>query len=163
MSTGATINVCGGEWTANNDGTVAAGNNGVLVSQNNRYESGWACKSVLNVTGGTFKGGYDCWGMGPGQEPDDAQINIKGGNFNANPASYLVNGYKTVEANGIYNVVVDPVAMIGTTEYATLQEALNVGGDVTLLRNVTITEPATLAGGKTAVLDLNGKTLSACR
>jgi hypothetical protein len=84
-----------------------------------------------------------------------------GGNFNANPASYLVNGYKTVEANGIYNVVVDPVAMIGTKEYATLQEALNVGGNVTLLRNVTITEPATLAGGKTAVLDLNGKTLTA--
>ena len=161
MSTGATINVSGGDWTANGDGTVAGGNQGVLVSQNNRNEKGWACKSILNVTGGTFKGGYDCWGMGPGQEPDDAQINISGGNFNANPASYLVNGYKTSESNGVYNVVVDPVAKIGETEYATLQEAFNVGGNVTLLRNVTITEPATLVGGKTAVLDLNGKTLTA--
>ena len=161
MSTGATINVSGGEWTANGDGTVAAGNNGVLVSQNNRYESGWACKSILNVTGGTFKGGYDCWGMGPGQEPDDAQINIKGGNFNANPSAYVANDYKAVENNGIWNVVVDPAVKIGTTEYATLQEAFNVGGNITLLRDVTVSETATLAGGKTAVLDLNGKTLTA--
>lgn len=105
MSTGATINVSGGEWIANNDGTVANDNNGVLVSQNNRYETGWACKSILNVTGGTFKGGYNCYGMGPGVEPDDAQINIKGGNFNADPASYVVAGYEAVEKNGAYNII----------------------------------------------------------
>ena len=161
MSTGATINVSGGEWTSNGDGTVVGDNQAVLVCQNNRYETSWACKSVLNVTGGTFKGGYNCYGMGPGVEADDAQIKISGGNFNADPKSYVVNGYKAVESNGVYNVVVDPVAKIGETEYATLQEAFNVGGNVTLLRDVTITEPATLAGGKTAVLDLNGKTLTA--
>lgn len=161
MSTGATINVYGGEWTANGDGTVSNDNAGVLVSQNNRYESGWACKSILNVTGGTFKGGYNCYGMGPGVEADDAQINIKGGNFNADPKSYVVNGYKAVESNGVYNVVVDPVAKIGETEYATLQEAFNAGGEITLLRDVTISETATLAEGQTVVLDLNGKTLAA--
>lgn len=160
MSTGATINVSGGEWTANGDGTVAGDNQAVLVSQNNRYESGWACKSILNVTGGTFKGGFNCYGMGPGVEADDAQINIKGGNFNADPKAYVVNGYKSVENNGTWNIAVDPVAKIGTTEYATLQEAFEVGGNITLLRDVTITEPATLSG-KTAVLDLNGKTLTA--
>lgn len=105
MSTGATINVSGGEWIANNDGTVATDNKAVLASQNNRYETGWACKSILNVTGGTFKGGYNCYGMGPGVEPDDAQINIKGGNFNADPASYVVAGYEAVEENGAYNII----------------------------------------------------------
>lgn len=160
MSTGATINVSGGEWTANNDGTVAGGNNGVLVSQNNRNEKGWACKSILNVTGGTFKGGYDCWGMGPGQEADDAQINIKGGNFNADPTSYVVNGYKAVESNGVYNVVVDPVAKIGETEYATLQEAFNAGGEITLLRDVKLTETVVVPAGLTLTLDLNGKTIT---
>ena len=161
MSTGAVVNVSGGEWTANGDGTVAGGNQAVLVSQNNRYETSWARKSILNVTGGTFKGGYDCWGSGPGQEPDDAQINISGGNFNANPASYLVNGYKTSESNGVYNVVVDPVAKIGETEYATLQEAFDEGGNITLLRDVATAETVVLAEGMTVVLDLNGKTLSA--
>ena len=75
-----------------------------MVSQNNRYETGWACKSILNVTGGTFKGGYNCYGMGPGVEPDDAQINIKGGNFNSNPASYVAEGFGATEDNGIWTV-----------------------------------------------------------
>ena len=104
MSTGATINVSGGEWIANNDGTSANDNNAVLVSQNNRYETSWACKSILNVTGGTFKGGYNCYGMGPGVEPDDAQININGGNFNADPANYVTEGYGATEDNGTWSV-----------------------------------------------------------
>ena len=160
MTTGATINVSGGEWTANGDGTIANDNNGVLVSQNNRYESGWACKSILNVTGGTFKGGYDCYGMGPGVEADDAQINISGGNFNANPSAYVVEGYKIKEGT-TYEIVLDPAAKIGSTEYATLNEAFEVGGEITLLRNVTLSETATLEGDKTVVLDLNGKTVTA--
>ena len=160
MSTGATINVSGGEWIANNDDTVAGGNQGVLVSQNNRYESGWACKSVMNVTGGTFKGGYDCWGSGPGQEPDDAQINIKGGNFNADPTSYLVEGFKIQEGTE-YNVVVDPVAKIGNTEYDTLEEAFEAaqaGSIVTVLRNVTLTEQLELPAGIT--FNGNGKQIN---
>lgn len=152
MSTGATINVSGGEWTANGDGTVAAGNNGVLVSQNNRYESGWACKSVLNVTGGTFKGGYDCWGMGPGQEPDDAQINIKGGNFNANPANYVVAGYEATENAGTYTVA-KPAAL------QALEAALANGGNVTLTNDVTLLESIEIENN--VVLDLNGKTITA--
>ena len=152
MSTGATINVSGGEWTANGDGTVAAGNNGVLVSQNNRYESGWACKSVLNVTGGTFKGGYDCWGMGPGQEPDDAQINIKGGNFNANPETYVVAGYEVTENSGTYTVA-KPAAL------QALETALAKGGNVTLTNDVTLLESIKIENN--VVLDLNGKTITA--
>ena len=152
MSTGATINVSGGEWIANNDGTVAAGNNGVLVSQNNRNEKGWACKSILNVTGGTFKGGYDCWGMGPGVEPDDAQINIKGGNFNADPASYVVAGYESVEENDIYTVA-KPKAL------ADFEAAIAKGGNVTLASDVTLLE--TINVKNEVVIDLNGKTVTA--
>ena len=160
MSTGARVNVSGGEWIANGDGTVATGNKAVLASQNNRYESGWACKSIINVTGGTFKGGFDCWGMGPGQEADDAQINISGGNFNANPERFIAKDYKAVEADGIWNVVVDPVAKVGDAEFATLQEAFNVGGEIVLLRNTELSEMVVLSEGKTAVLDLNGNEIS---
>jgi len=149
MSTGATINVSGGEWIANNDGTVAGGNQGVLVSQNNRNESGWACKSVMNVTGGTFKGGYDCWGMGPGVEADDAQINIKGGNFNADPTQYVVAGY---EVTGNYTVA-KPQALVA------LEEAIAKGGNVTLANDVTLLESLKIEN--TVVLDLNGKTITA--
>ncbi len=51
-----------------------------------------------------------------------------------------------VEANGV--------------KYATLQEAFNVGGDITLVCDVTASEPIVLAEGKTAVLDLNGFALN---
>lgn len=50
-------------------------------------------------------------------------------------------------------------AKIGETEYATLQEAFNVGGEITLLCNVTVDETVVLAEGKTATLDLNGKSI----
>ena len=153
MSTGATINVSGGEWIANNDGTVANDNNAVLVSQNNRYESGWACKSILNVTGGTFKGGYNCYGMGPGVEPDDAQINIKGGNFNADPKSYVVAGYESVEKNGAWTVA-KPQALVE------FEAAIAQGGNVTLAADITLLESVVIEGKK-VVLDLNGKTVNA--
>ena len=152
MSTGATINVSGGEWMANGDGTIAGDNQAVLVSQNNRYESGWACKSVLNVTGGTFKGGYNCYGMGPGVEADDAQINIKGGNFNANPAQYVVAGYEATEDAGNYTVG-KPQALVE------LEEAIAKGGNVTLSGDVTLLESLKIEN--TVVLDLNGKTITA--
>ncbi len=152
MTTGATINVSGGEWTANGDGTVAGGNQGVLVSQNNRNEKGWACKSILNVTGGTFKGGYDCWGMGPGQEPDDAQINIKGGNFNADPVNYVVAGYEVTENAGTYTV--DKPA-----DLKELEVAFAKGGNVTLTKDVTLLESIKVIN--TVTLDLNGKTITA--
>ena len=153
MSTGATINVSGGEWIANNDGTVVTDNNAVLVSQNNRYETGWACKSILNVTGGIFKGGYNCYGMGPGVEPDDAQINIKGGNFNANPANYVVAGYESVEENGVYTVG-KPKAL------ADFEAAIAKGGEVKLTADITLLESVVIEG-KNVVLDLNGKTVTA--
>ena len=152
MSTGATINVSGGEWTANNDGTVAGDNSAVLVSQNNRYESGWACKSILNVTGGTFKGGYNCYGDGPGVEADDAQINIKGGNFNADPENYVVAGYEVTENAGSYTV--DKPA-----DLKELEAALANGGNVTLTKDVTLLESIKVENKVT--LDLNGKTITA--
>ena len=157
MSTGATINVSGGEWIANNDGTVAGGNQGVLVSQNNRYEKGWACKSVMNVTGGTFKGGYDCWGSGPGAEPDDAQININGGNFNADPNQYVVDGKASVKnADGTWGII--DAATPKTEEE--LKTALASDGHIILGDDITLTETAVIEG-KNITIDLNGKTVTA--
>jgi hypothetical protein len=91
---------------------------------------------------------------------------LAGGTYSSNPLTWpglisVAEGYVVVENNNsTWSVAVDPAAKIGSTEYATLQEAFNVGGNITLLRDVTVSETATLAGGKTAVLDLNGKTLS---
>jgi len=96
MTSGGTINVSGGEWIANTDGTYANSNKSVLVAQ-----SADGAKSIVNVTGGTFKGGYNCYGNAVG----DAQINISGGNFNADPSGYLAEGYLTLKNNDIWTVM----------------------------------------------------------
>ena len=88
MTSGGTINVSGGEWIANTDGTYANSNKSVLVAQSDKQYNAGAGNAVVNVTGGTFKGGYNCYGNAVG----DAQINITGGNFNSNPANYVVAG-----------------------------------------------------------------------
>ena len=161
MTSGGTINVAGGEWIANTNGAVGDNSNlYVLTAQSNKYESGFAGPSIINVTGGTLRGGMDAWVLN-NIEGEKAELNISGGNFNVNPTRYLAADYKAVETDGIWTVVVDPAAKIGSTEYATLQEAFNIGGNITLLRDVATAETVVLAEGMTVVLDLNGKTLSA--
>ena len=139
MTSGGTINVSGGEWIANTDGTYANSNKSVLVAQSDKQYNAGAGNAIVNVTGGTFKGGYNCYGNAVG----DAQINIKGGNFNANPTNFLVEGCEANETNGIWTVRIAPVAKISETEYETLEAAVaaaKAGDTVTLLKDVTLTE-----------------------
>ena len=100
MTSGGTINVSGGEWIANTDGTYANSNKSVLIAQSDKQYNAGAGNAVVNVTGGTFKGGYNCYGNAVG----DAQINISGGNFNADPTYYIVEDKTATEANGIWTV-----------------------------------------------------------
>ena len=150
MTSGGTINVSGGEWIANTDGTYANSNKSVLVAQSDKQYNAGAGNAVVNVTGGTFKGGYNCYGNAVG----DAQINIKGGNFNANPANYVVAGYEAVEENGVYTVG-KPKAL------ADFEAAIAQGGNVTLSADITLLESVVIENGKEVVLDLNGKTVTA--
>ena len=53
------------------------------------------------------------------------------------------------------------VAKIEDNYYTSLQDAVNVGGEVTVLQNITLTETVTIEADKTVTLDLNGKTISA--
>ena len=89
MTSGGTINVEGGEWIANTDGTYANDNNAVLIAQSNKQYNAGAGNSIVNVSGGVFKGGYNCYGDAAG----DAQINISGGIFSVNPSDYCAENY----------------------------------------------------------------------
>ena len=141
MTSGGTINVAGGEWIANTDGTV--GNNSnlyVLTAQSNKYESGFAGPSIINVTGGTLRGGMDAWVLNNLPE-EKAELNISGGNFNANPSAYVVSGYKAVDNNGTWNI--EDVKVY--TE-AALKAAMIEGNDVILGADVVLTEAWTPVG-----------------
>lgn len=85
-------------------------------------------------------------------------ITVTGGTFSSDPTAYLAAGYTASENNGTFTVVPkDYVAQIGDTKYETLADAAAVGGDIKLLKDVTLTSG--LAINKDITLDLNGKTL----
>ena len=156
MTSGGVINVAGGEWTANTDGTI--GNNSnlyVLTAQNNKYESGYCGASIINVTGGTFRGGMDAWILND-VNVEKAELNISGGNFNADPKHYVEDGYLAIENNGIYNVV-QPTKVASAAE---LTAAVAKGGFITLTADIEVTEPIAVENGN-VTLDLNGKTITA--
>lgn len=73
---------------------------------------------------------------------------------------------KAYNATGTGELIIDGkcvsarVAEVNGVKYATLQEAFNVGGNITLICDVTASESIILAEGKTAVLDLNGFALN---
>lgn len=95
MTSGGTINVHGGEWIANKNGSIGDdSNSNVLTAQNNKYEGGYAGASIINVTGGIFHGGMDAWILNDATV-EKAELNISGGNFNANPGTYVEAGYKS--------------------------------------------------------------------
>lgn len=112
------------------------------------------------VTGGTFVTKIGC------SDASKLAGCISGGRFtnDAKEKTHPVlfnDDYDLVESDGYWTLQKkSPVAMIGDNGYTTLQKALNVGGEIILLQDITLAETVVLAQGKTAVLNLNGKTLS---
>lgn len=85
-------------------------------------------------------------------------ITVTGGTFSSDPSAYLAAGYTASANNGTFTVVPkDYVAQIGETKYETLAAAAAVGGDIKLLKDVTLTSGLKIE--KDITLDLNGKTL----
>ena len=161
MTSGGTINVKGGEWIANTDGTVGDNSNlYVLTSQNNSYESGYAGASVINVTGGTFRGGMDAWVLHADRN-EVAELNISGGNFNAKPSSYVEKGYEAEQdEDSIWTVSKMEYAEVGGEIYTSLQAAIDAAEDgdtVTVLKDQKL--KTSIVVDKEITLDLNGKTI----
>ena len=159
MTSGGIINVSGGEWIANTDGTIVNGDNkGALIAQS---QSG--AKSIVNVTGGTFEGGYCCYGDAAG----DAQINISGGNFNADPTTYVAANFEAEQnADGTwtvgrnYNIVTAP-SEDKAVNGAALAEAINttttpyiqLGAGEYTMPSITGAKEITITGTEDTVID----------
>ena len=129
-------------------------NGGVFSASNGGYGMAALAGGSIEVNGGDFTASFIGWG---------GTINIMGGTFASKPAdALLADGYKAVQnADGKWKVVAKTyVAQIGNEKYESLQEAFNAGGNITLLCDVTVDETVVLADDKTAVLDLNGKTIT---
>ncbi len=140
-------------WAAAGTTTI----NGGTFDGKDNYNGFNVCASAgaeVNIYGGVFNPVHS------GSLYGEGTINVMGGEFFDDPSARVVEGYKAVEGNNVWTVVVDPVAQIGNTKYDTLQEAFEAGGEITLLRNVTLAETVILAEGQTVVLNLDGKTIT---
>lgn len=111
---------------------------------------------TASVSGGTFNGGIYTKNV----DIFDNKF-VSGGIFKSSGVvNYLAQGY-TIEydsVNKAFAVKQAKVAAIGSAKYTSLQDAVNDGGEITLLADVT--ENITIADDQSIVLDLNGKTLT---
>ena len=141
MTTGTpVVNVFGGTITASV--ALKASTNGGTGELANIY-----------VTGGNINGALETY-------TDNGHIVVSGGTFSVDPIDYLVEGYKIKEGT-TYQVVVDPIAKIGDTEYDTLEDACAAaqdGSTITILRDVTLSAELELPAGIT--LNGNGKQIN---
>ena len=158
---------------ATNEGTEVVINDGIFSEGYEMAANNWGMyqiysgdKAKVTVKGGTFMP-WDCANGYDLHTATDGTIEIYGGTFAENPSSqnkknYVAYGYKVVEnADGTYTVQkMNPVAEADGVPYESLQEAFTVGGNITLLCDVTVDETVVLADAMTAVLDLNGKTIT---
>ena len=164
LNSGGTLIINGGTFSNDNfgDNSLATYARGAVLADTG---------ANIEINGGTFNALKAIIDMtnNLGDTTKNPSAVLSGGTFSADPrisglyASHLIKiakYYTVVENEGIFSVVKDYVAQVGEERFVTLQEAFNVGGEVVVLKNITLEETATIAAGKEVVLDLNGKTIS---
>ena len=107
----------------------------------------------LTINGGNFAGDYaDVYNWG-GQNADGRSVAIKieGGTFKFNPASFVADGYKVIEEDGKYNVVLGTVDDVASST-ETLKDAIEAGNDTIALTSGTY--------NATSITNIAGKTIS---
>ena len=101
----------------------------------------------------------DVISLGNGYNPDYCLGYVVGnGEENCTLKNITVSDITVTAGNSTSFTCTDAVATVGTAIYFDLQSAINAGGEIVLLRDVT--ENITIADNATVVLDLNGKTLN---
>ena len=123
-------------------------------------------KSVLSVSGCTFsgtpEGGADIlldYGVGV----TEAAVASTSANVVVEKENNVGTTTTVASDNSYEFTTAMPVAKVGETEFMTLVKAIEAvadGGTVTLIADVELAEMVTFPAGKTATLDLNGKSIS---
>lgn len=101
---GGLINIYGGEWIANTDGTMSKPSLNAGYSINDpaviALDAAWGLGiyNIVNIYGGIFRGRLHV----------GADLNISGGNFNADPTAYVVEGHTaTQNSQGYWEIYED--------------------------------------------------------
>lgn len=119
------------------------------------------CTAVIKGTLGTFLGSNPDT-LNTTKDAKKASITISGGKFSSNPSAYVATGsVATLGSDEMYQVAVQPVAMVGEKRYTSLDEAFKACSEndskITLLADITNSKTFS-SGYISRVLDLNGHT-----
>ena len=156
-SASAQVTITGGDFTATMANSVAGAS---LVRG-----SGENTKASITVSGGTYEIGVKTASGGKGFVDGTIPVSVTGGTFTNTDGTaldiskYMPEGY-TQSAEG---TVSDGSELPEATEVATSEDfiaALEKGGNIRLTDSFELTALATVPAGVTAVLDLNGKTIT---
>ena len=158
FSSGGTINIYGGAFTANDE-------HNVLITS---YDAGYGNDSVINVYDGSFTGKFSVGTSG------HEFLNIKGGTFDHDPTAYVVDGYIadydtqtslwTVREAGDddYVAAVKQGELI-KKKYLSLKSAVDAaldGETVLLLKSTSVPAEIEVKAGMNLTIDLNGKVIT---
>ena len=163
----------GGKLTLDTDRSYALGSNAVgsnlgsikgeLVINRGNFASGFNTgdTATVTITGGTF----DILPIEKRDE-DDRTIAISGGTFGAEiPAEWIAEGYELeATADGKYQITTKKIAMVGSTKYDNIDEAIVAwtnGTTLTLLADVTLSDVITLKSTEHHILNLGTYTMTA--
>lgn len=127
------------------------------------------CGTVNMKSGYPDTGGAYFYCGGPYNVSFSSNYKIYGGTFTSDPSAYVQGGFEAVQgSDGNWTVkkeVPKPnAASVGTVEYKTLQAAVDAAGSgekITLLSDIEIIEPVTVAAGKTLTIELDKKDIRA--
>lgn len=121
---------------------------------------------TCNITGGTFNGAVKLRNYGSGDFNSNVFV-ITGGSFVDKPLSqFIADNYVAIspEEEGGYYTIGLPVAKIGETAYATIDEAIANWANnttLTLLADVTLTDVVTIKSTEHHILNLSTFTMTA--
>lgn len=135
------------------DTTIIANDEGDKAFAFDVFENSGYTVPDVTVTGDCqINGTFDVSGIG------SATLTISGGTFVNDPTPYLAEGFAAVKDGETWTVNDNRVAQIGDTKYATLAQAVAVGGNITLLKDVQL--DAAIEVSNTVVIDLAGFDIS---
>ncbi len=145
------------------DGTSNENRPGTIEINSGKYEgyigsTGYSYKTVI-INGGTFTG-IDNFDSFYGKNNSIAKLVISGGTFNVKPGSQFIVDYYCAVAQGDKWIVQEAPVVIGTTGYATLEDAISkVGtGETIKLMKDTSGNGIVVATGSNFTVDFNSHT-----
>ena len=170
VSRAGTVIIGGGDIiaTGTTDGKVCDGSTdvpsaAVVVDQQVSYPGAEKDRFAVTILGGSFSSEESDTVSELKTTEDKTVTRVIGGDFDSIPVSLVPSGY---EVQGDSIVVNNPVAKVGESEFASLQDAIDgISTDgtettITLIDNVTLSDSADIAQGKNIILDMGGYTIA---